>query len=588
MPRLASALRNHLPFIAVVGILTAAMTWPTVRYVFDTSVFWLPIDSGDTFIKIWEAWYAPRILADPANYLFTDLLFYPEGLSLAYHIFTIPQIILQRALQLFLPVSNAYNAAYLFIIASGAAAAYVYLLYLMKDRWVSLFGAVVFGFSGYIVGRSPQPDPIFLTFFPLALYFFHRAILEKRWLFLFITAVLITCTAYNGMYMFVCLLMTLGAYICYFARERWRDRGFWLRLLVFCSLVSAVGLVRVAPMRADSQAFKAVLDKGGGLEQETDLLQYFVNYANPFWNRAITNRVTTRFLSFATPGRWNGSYLGYVPLLLIGLGLWRGHYRRRMLPWLMLIAPFLLLRLGSVLTINGLQTGILMPKHYLNEIFPELFRAFYSPDHFQIGVLLPLAVLSCYGLLTALKTIPARRASAFALLCIALLAVEYYRSPERPRIVTDEETAFLDWLEMEAGEKHLINLPMNRGNSKQYLLYQTLSGYPPVEGLATRTPPAAYAYINDNLLLASWNEKTGIQCSPENRKAYLSALNRLLGDGFSHIVLHQTQLAEASQVPGSFLNVAASYQDSFVSIYRLEDLRGGCPSTDPNRGRSAR
>ena len=132
MPRLVSVLRNHLHFIVIVGILTAAMTWPTIRYIFDTSVFWLPIDSGDTFIKIWEAWYAPRILADPANYLFTDLLFYPEGLSLAYHIFTIPHIILQRALQLFLPVSNAYNAAYLLIIASSAAAAYVYLLYLIK------------------------------------------------------------------------------------------------------------------------------------------------------------------------------------------------------------------------------------------------------------------------------------------------------------------------------------------------------------------------------------------------------------------------------------------------------------------------
>ena len=576
MPRLISALRNHLHFIVIVGILVAAMTWPTVKYVFDTNVFWLPIDSGDIFIKIWDAWYAPRILADPANYLFTDLLFYPEGLSLAYHIFTIPQIILQRTLQLFLPVSNAYNAAYLFIIASSAAAAYVYLLYLIKDRWVSLFGAVVFGFSGYTVGRS-QPDLVFLTFLPLTLYFFHRAILEKRWRYLFIAAALVTCTAYNGIYLLVCLLMTLAAYICYFARERWQDRGFWLRILVFCSLVGAVALVRVAPLQANAQAFEDVLDKGRGLEKETDLLQYFVNYANPFWNRAITNRVTTRFLSLTVPGRWNRTYLGYVPLLLIGWGLWRGHYRRRMLPWLMLIAPFLLLRLGSALTINGWQTSILLPKHYLNEIFPELFRAFYSPDHFQIGALFPLAVLSCYGLMTALKTIPARRASAFALLCIALLAVEYYRSPERPRIVTDEETAFLDWLEVEEGEKRLINLPMNRGNSKQYLLYQTLSGYPQVEGLATRTPPAAYAYINDSLLLAAWNEQTSIQCSPENREAYLSALNRLLDDGFSHIVLHQTQLAEASEIPDSFLNAPPSYEDKFAVIYRLEDLRGGCP-----------
>ena len=572
MPRV---LRNHLHFIVVVPILIVMMTWPTIRYVFDTSVFWLPIDSGDTFIKIWEAWYAPRILADPAKYLSTDLSFYPEGLSLAYHIFTIPQIILQRVLQLFLPVSNAYNAAYLLIIASSAAAAYVYLLYLMKDHWVSLFGAVVFGFSGYTVGRS-QPDLIFLTFFPLTLYFFHRAILEKRWRHLFIAVALVTCTAYNGIYLLVCLLMTLAAYICYFARERWQDRGFWLRLLVFCSLVSTVVLVRVAPLQANAQAFEDVLGKGGGLEQETDLLQYFVNYANPFWNRAITNRVTTRFLSLTVPGRWNRTYLGYVPLLLIGLGLWHGHYRRRMLPWLMLIAPFLLLRLGSVLTINGLQTGILLPKHYLNEIFPELFRAFYSPDHFQIGVLLPLAVLSCYGLLTALKTIPARRASAFALLCIVLLAAEYYRSPERPRIVTDEEIAFLDWLEADASEIRLINLPMNRGNSKQYLFYQTLSGYPQVEGLATRTPPDAYSYIDANYLLSAWRSDSSIICRVGNRAQYLAALDQLLKDGFTHIVLHHSHLKQDT-VEGSFADIVPDYEDKYVTIYRLGNLYDSCP-----------
>ena len=79
-----------------------------------------------------------------------------------------------------------------------------------------------------------------------------------------------------------------------------------------------------------------------------------------------------------------------------------------MLPWLMLIAPFLLLRLGSVLTINGLQTGILLPKHYLDKAFPAVFEAFHATDLFQAGALLPLAVLSCYGLIAILKSISAR------------------------------------------------------------------------------------------------------------------------------------------------------------------------------------
>ena len=38
MPRRSNTLRNHLHFIVIVGILTAAMTWPTVRHVFDSRV----------------------------------------------------------------------------------------------------------------------------------------------------------------------------------------------------------------------------------------------------------------------------------------------------------------------------------------------------------------------------------------------------------------------------------------------------------------------------------------------------------------------------------------------------------------------
>ena len=44
MSSLRSALRKHLHFIVVVGILLVVMTWPTIVYVFDTETFWLPTD----------------------------------------------------------------------------------------------------------------------------------------------------------------------------------------------------------------------------------------------------------------------------------------------------------------------------------------------------------------------------------------------------------------------------------------------------------------------------------------------------------------------------------------------------------------
>ena len=573
MSRLRRAFRNHLHFIVIVWVLIAVMTWPTIVHVFDTTVFWLPADDGDAWIEFWNAWYGKLILAGEAEFYFTDLSFYPHGVSLAYHILSIPHMLIFGGLQAIMPASNAFNLTYLLIIFSTASSAYVYLLYLLKDKWVSLFGAVIFGLSGYIVGRPPHPGVTFLATLPLALYFFHRAILEKRRRFIGISGVLIGLTAFIGPYMYVCLLLTLGLYILYFARSRWRNPHFWMRIALLFFIIGAVSIARIYPMLADSQSLDDALNKSGGAEN--DLLQYFINYEHPI----VSEFIATGIVQLANPGwRWNTSYLGYVPLILIGFGVFRAVHRRKMLPWLLLILPFLTLRLGSVLKINTREfPGILLPKHYLDEIFPVIFEGFYTPDHFQAGVLLPLAILSCYGLMTLLKPVPTQRRMRIILICIALVAFEYYRLPEE-RIVTDREIAFLDWLRLEEDQDsiRLINLPRGRLNSKQYLFYQTLSGYPQVEGLATRTPPDAYTYIKNNLLLNAWHSTRGIQCTLSNQTEYLSALDDLADDGFSHI-LHHLRIEGGIAVADSFRGAEPSYKNRFVAGYRLEDMRNSCP-----------
>ena len=576
-------LRNHLHFVVTIGILIMALTWPAIVHVFDTTVFWLPSDN-DIWIEFWNAWYGKLILAGEADFYFTDLSFYPDGLPLNYHVLSIPHILVFGGLQTIMPASNAYNLTYLLIIFSAALSAYIYLLYLLKDKWISLFGAVIFGLSGYIVGRSPHPGMTFIAALPLALYFFHRAILEKRWRFIGISGALIGMTAFIGPYIYVITVLTLGLYILYFARSRWKNPNFWLRITLLFVIIGSISIFRVYPMIADSGALEDALNKSHRQERGNDLLQYFINHEHPIVNHRIANQTATSAVQLAyLSWQWGHSYLGYVPLLLIGFGIFSAIHRRKMLPWLLLILPFFTLRLGSVLKINNQEfPGILLPKHYLNEMIPAIFEGFYNSDHFQIGVLLPLAMLSCYGLIALLQSVSAQRRPRIILICIALVAFEYYRPPDKERIVTDAETAFLDWLRLEEDQDsiRLINLPMNRQNSKLYLFYQTLSGYPQVEGLATRTPTDAYTYIKENYLLNAWHTKSSVQCMSHQAK-YLSALNDLINDGFSHVILHHSSKARQEvrgqfPISESFINAPPSYEDEFAAIYRLEDLRGSC------------
>ena len=216
------------------------------------------------------------------------------------------------------------------------------------------------------------------------------------------------------------------------------------------------------------------------------------------------------------------------------------------------------------------------PKHYLNDIFPWIFRAFYGTDHFQIGVLLPLAVLSCFGLQLLLKSVSKTYSSYVVVGLIVLVAFEYYQTPLR-QIISEQELAFNEWLKTEPNQEEirLINLPMGRRSAKLYGFYQTINEYPHVEGVANRLPVEAYNYIRQNALLAKWRKYVNPECGPNNSYSFLVATDQLLLDGFSHVIHHQRE-RDAELVADSFSDIPPVYQDEYVSIYRLPDLRAMC------------
>lgn len=139
-----------------------------------------------------------------------------------------------------------------------------------------------------------------------------------------------------------------------------------------------------------------------------------------------------------------------------------------------------------------------------------------------------------------------------------------------------DEFAYINWLNQEdENDIRLINLPMGRSKTKRYMLHLALNGYPHAEGAISRTPDAAFDYIRANAILGSWNSHTAISCEIDSRDLYLSALERLETDGFSHVVFHRLR-RYGDKIVDSFRTAKPSYHDDYVSIYRLEDLRDSC------------
>ena len=580
MSSLRSALRKHLHFIVVVGILLVVMTWPTIVYVFDTETFWLPSDSRDIYMKFWDAWYGAKLMSGAGDFYFTNSLFHPLGVSLVFHNFCVPHMLVFGILKSLFSASSAYNLTYLLIVLVNALSAYVYVLYHLKDKWLALLGAVIFGFHQHVLFHASQPDIALIATVPLAMFFWQKGYDEQKWSLIAISGVLVGFTAFIGMYIFVCLLLSLGIYVTYLAISNWRKRFFWLSVILLLLLAGTISSIRIFPMLQDSTGLKSALDKRNGNERGTDLLSYFFNSRHPISVPAILIEqgiVDPKDFPF-THGNsvwWsNSSYLGYLPMILIAVGLRKRRLRRKMLVWLLLMIPFLILRLGGDLRINSqIVENIRLPKHYLDTLLPWVFSAFHTTDHLMIGVLLPLAILSCYGLKAVTESLLPRYRCYVVVLCAVWVAFEYYIPPVST-VVPDKEIGFTEWLRVqeEPDSIHLINLPMGRRQSKIYGFHQSIAGFPHVEGLASRTPSLAYKqYIVPNMILDSWRRRMSVHCSVDNYDRYLAATDQLLLDGFSHVIHHHRE-RDAELVADSFTDIPPAYQDEYVSIYRLPDL----------------
>jgi len=570
--RCALILRKHLHALLFVPVIVIIMTWPTFSRIFDADEFWLHGGQRDRWLDIWNAWHVERVLAGQAEYYFTDTIFHPQGLSLAFQHIALPHALLLIVFNKFMPVDDAYNTLYLLMLCFNALCGYVLTQHLVGDKWIALFGAAVVGLSPHFLQGTTVPDIILIGTFPLAVYCFHRSLMEDRWLFAALAGICVGFTTFIGMYTYVITLLTLGICGFYLSLSRWRQVAFWRHLLLFLAVAGLISAFRVFPMVADT----SVLDEGlqghqHDLPRSHDVLHYFVPTRNPFTEDSL------RALFQAPPAeRHSNAYLGYINLFLLACAiLWRPGWRK-LLPWLTALAFFAILRLGHYFQFRGNEyTNIVLPERLLSDWFPAVFGAFHAQEYYQTGLIIPLAVLSCFGLAAILKAKPATARIAVVLLSTLILMAEYY-VPRGGRALDANRTAYMDWLQSEADDPiKLINLPLEVGNPHFFMYLQTLTGYPHADGFSSRNPQSARKYINDNFLLRHLGNSQNVHCLPHNERTFLNALDRLLEDGFTHVVVHYWLYGEQFIIH-SFNNVPAAYDDHFVGFYRLRDLRLSC------------
>lgn len=565
------ALRNHIHVLLILPLVIIVMTWPTAARVFDADRFWVHNHTWDIFHRIWDSWHLGQVLAGQAELWYSVDTFHPQGASLVFQSFSFSHALLLLALKHVLPTDNAHNLIFLLILCFNGAGGYVLILHLLKDKWVALFGAVVAVTGISFSSKGSDPVLICIGTMPLTLYFLHRAIFESRSRYAALAGFCAGITAFIGMYTFAFILIATAIYTAFLLPAHWRQREFWRLLVIFTVVGATISALRIYPMLADAEVLREGLTRYDQFGLSHDVLDYFVHSRNPFSGGLLHS------LFNVPPGASHQNiFLGYINLVFLACALLLRKGRPTgLLPWLALFAFFAVMRLGDFLTVNSAPyPDIVLPARVLRDLFPSLFGQIGFPQYYIYALITPFAVVSCFGLAALIRGRSGRTRALAALAAVLVVSLEYY-APLTGLSVPKGATAYVDWLKAEPDDPiKLINLPRTKPIRRYALYGQTLSGYPTAYGYLWRTLESTTAYSSRNWLLREWSFNRSVSCFGR-AQAHQEALDELLSDGFSHIVVHQWG-GVGDEVQHSFARVPAAYDDGLMTIYRLRDMRLAC------------
>ena len=440
-----------------------------------------------------------------------------------------------------------------------------------------MIAGIIFAFAPYHFSQSlGHVSLASVQWFPLLALFILKATRETKrrniaWIGL--TTLLITATRLQFLVLGG-VVLALFVLIDWLALRREWTRGAWTRLIAG----AAIGLVLSLPIVLPAaQLFTqaATPDELIADEQtwgQTDLAAYFVPMT---YHPIFGSIVQPLYENFVKNRAWM-PYLGIVPLLLAVWGALRA--KRRSLPWVVIGLFCFIMALGPFLRVNGAElTNIPLPYALIGDRFP--LNILRSPDRYNLLLPLALAPLAAWGVQDVLDRIKARsgrpsrtsgadRRSREAVFTVglfigAIILFEYLGVPY-PTIEPLPTSLFQKQMAQDGEDYAVLDIPLDRSDTKRYLYYQTQHEKPTVQGRVARVPAEAYELFNRIPLLSAWQNDI-LAKRPSDLG---SQLQPLADQNVRYIILHKDFTPpEAITSLRNYFTLPPAYEDDQIAVY---------------------
>ena len=417
--------RSVLWVILAYALITVVMTYP-VAFRLGSALAGAP--DQDALQHLWISWWTEKALLDlgtsPAE---ASYLYYPDG---TYHpmlwVTPYPQVV-ALPLQLLFGQVVAYNLHLLLTFVLTGLTTYLLCTYLTRNRLASFIGGLIFAFfPNRLSHATAHLAQVVTYFFPLyALYLIRllgchtlspKACPERgrrvggglgwgpeeggwrnTWLCGILLAFSMLVNIVHVAYFIIPFTALLILY--HIAVGKWRGRAKEIvTAFALAAILTAPFLLPFAWRSLSGQL--SYLRIAGTVDYSADLLGFVTPaLSHPVWGRWPSFRAWAATVIGRGNALENTVYLGVVTLLLAGWGTRRRWGEARF--WLILGLVALVLSLGPVLKIGGLQTSLPLPYALLQRL--PFYKWGRIPGRANETIVLSLAVLASLGLASLLK-----------------------------------------------------------------------------------------------------------------------------------------------------------------------------------------
>lgn len=495
--------------------LAIVLTYPLVLH-FTTHVAG---DGRDDPALTWNLWWVPYALLQlQSSPVYTDFMFHPIGLNLAFYTLTYLNAFLAIPFQFAFNLVVAANTNLLLSFALSGFGTYLLARYLLRDftsdpTAAAFVAGAVYAFSANkllyaSLGQFNIASSHWIPFYILFLLKLTHALGQDRpgrvtAFYGFLVGLFLLLQALSE-FIFASFLIIVTAFYLVFwivgnRRILARPAG-WAPAFAIAAVTFLVPMMPIlAALLQDMLAEGDFIQQGLGFANvfSSDVLGFFV----PSHLHPLLGGLESQFHFAYT----NFAYLGFAVLALAILAFWRVPQARL---WGVLGAIFVLITLGPDLRIDGRAIPApILPFNFLLDI--PLIKGNRYPSRWSVMVTLSAAVLVAYAIAWTRERLQVRHATFAAVLPVGLAAVILFEHLSIPLPLSDFQIpSVYDTIAADKGDFSVLEIPLAWRNGfrmtgtpdaemmfEQY--YQTRHAHPIIGGNTSRNPELKFQYFTE-------------------------------------------------------------------------------------------